>query len=326
MRLFHVSEESNIEFFEPRIPTRTDLDQTKGLVWAINEECLPNFLTPRNCPRVCYHVGPNTSEADKRTYFSSKSCPYVVAIEHKWFEVMQNTTLYLYEFNTLEFTLLDENAGYFISDKKQIPINKIKIDNLFTALFKRNIELRLVDSLWDLHEKIQKTTLNWSMCRMGFAQKMELGGIKMEFRKVKREFKLVGMKNRGFFANFGKEVPIFAHQLLKRADEIKNHTATEIALYEPKRAADHIEGNYYVGLIVNGASNEIPSGMELIEITHDYMTVRGRISDIADLHSKLSNWGEQQGYKRNLESYIIETYHPIENSEEEVEIYLPIYS
>ncbi|TQR09641.1 GyrI-like domain-containing protein [Psychrobacillus lasiicapitis] len=148
----------------------------------------------------------------------------------------------------------------------------------------------------------------------------------MEFRKVKREFKLVGMKNRGFFANFGKEVPIFAHQLLKRADEIKNHTATEIALYEPKRAADHIEGNYYVGLIVNGASNEIPSGMELIEITHDYMTVRGRISDIADLHSKLSNWGEQQGYKRNLESYIIETYHPIENSEEEVEIYLPIYS
>ena len=39
MRLFHVSEESDIKVFEPRIPTREDLDQNKGLVWAINETC-----------------------------------------------------------------------------------------------------------------------------------------------------------------------------------------------------------------------------------------------------------------------------------------------
>ncbi|WP_144510173.1 DUF6886 family protein [Bacillus sp. FJAT-22090] len=170
MRLFHVSEESNIEFFLPRIPTRMDLDQTKGLIWAINEKCLPNFLTPRNCPRVCYHVGPNTSETDKLTFLSSKSTSHVVVIEQKWFEIMQNTNLYLYEFNASEFELLDENAGYFISDKKQFPKNKIEIGNLFTALFSRNIELRLVDNLWDIYDEIQKTTLNWSMCRMGFAQ------------------------------------------------------------------------------------------------------------------------------------------------------------
>lgn len=41
MRLFHVSEESNIQAFEPRIPTRDDLDKTVGLVWAIDEKgCL----------------------------------------------------------------------------------------------------------------------------------------------------------------------------------------------------------------------------------------------------------------------------------------------
>lgn len=32
MRLFHVSEESGIRVFEPRIPLRKDLDQTVGLV------------------------------------------------------------------------------------------------------------------------------------------------------------------------------------------------------------------------------------------------------------------------------------------------------
>ncbi|MFJ8064039.1 hypothetical protein ACIQYS_05370 [Psychrobacillus sp. NPDC096426] len=57
----------------------------------------------------------------------------------------------------------------------------------------------------------------------------------------------------------------------------------------------------------------------------DYINVRGKITNVEDLHSKLSKWGELQGYKRNLESYILETYHPIENREAEVEIYLPIH-
>jgi hypothetical protein len=37
MRLFHVSEESDIEKFVPRIPYRKDVDQSKGLVWALGD-------------------------------------------------------------------------------------------------------------------------------------------------------------------------------------------------------------------------------------------------------------------------------------------------
>jgi hypothetical protein len=36
------------------------------------------------------------------------------------------------------------------------------------------------------------------------------------------------------------------------------------------------------------------------------------------------NWAEEQGYQRDLDSYIIETYHPMEEGGEEVQIYLPI--
>lgn len=43
MRLFHVSEEPDIQVFYPRLPTRTDLNQNVGLVWAIDEGRLPNF-------------------------------------------------------------------------------------------------------------------------------------------------------------------------------------------------------------------------------------------------------------------------------------------
>lgn len=133
------------------------------------------------------------------------------------------------------------------------------------------------------------------------------------------------MKNKGVFADFVKEVPNFARQFLKRADEIENHTETEISLYEPKRNKEHMEGIYYVGLMIEGTLNEIPPGMEYIQIAEDYIHARGKITVLDELHSSLVKWGELQGYSRKLESYIVETYHPVENSEEEVEIYLPIW-
>lgn len=170
MQLFHVSEKSNIDVFHPRKPTRQDLDQTKALVWAINEKCLPNFLTPRDCPRVCYYAGPQTSDMDKQTYFTSKTCTHVIVIENAWLQRMINTQLYLYEFNTKYFTLQDENAGYYISERTQIPIKQIVVKDLFSELFKYQVELRVVDHLWDISDQIQKTTLNWSMCRMRFAK------------------------------------------------------------------------------------------------------------------------------------------------------------
>lgn len=169
MRLFHVSEESDINIFNPRIPDREDMDKTIGLVWAIDEKRLPNFLTPRNCPRVTYHMGENTSEQDKTCFFSSPDIHHVVIIESKWFETMKNTQLFLYEFDTQGFELQDDIAGYYVSKTPQIPIAKYIIDNLFEALFERNVELRIIDNLWDISDRIKQTTLNWSMCRMGFA-------------------------------------------------------------------------------------------------------------------------------------------------------------
>lgn len=83
MHLYHVSEEPNIELFEPRLPNRNDLDKKVGLVWAIDENRLPNFLTPRDCPRVTYYIGENTSQEDIDKYFTSSSIRHTVIIENK---------------------------------------------------------------------------------------------------------------------------------------------------------------------------------------------------------------------------------------------------
>lgn len=173
MRLFHVSEESNIEIFKPRKPSRTDIDNSKGLVWAINEQCLPNFLTPRNCPRVTYYSTDISLEKDKTRFFSSPDVQHVVAIENKWFEIMKNSTLYVYEFDRSDFILQDEIAGYYTSDKEQKPSNMIAISDIFKELFDKKVELRIIPNLWDLAEDIKKSTLNWSLCRMGFAEKKQ---------------------------------------------------------------------------------------------------------------------------------------------------------
>lgn len=170
MKLFHVSEEKDIPIFNPRLPSRKDLDTNKGLVWAINEKCLPNFLTPRNCPRVTYHCNEATTAEDKRHFISSHSTNHVVAIEHKWFEIMKNTTLYVYEFEPSDFYIQDPSAGYYVSEESQVPIHQYVIKDVFGELFKRNIEVRLIDNLWDLCDKIQQTSFHYSMCRMGFAE------------------------------------------------------------------------------------------------------------------------------------------------------------
>ena len=169
MRLYHVSEESNITVFHPRNPTRDDLDQSVGLVWAINEDCLPNFLTPRDCPRVTYHASINTTQHDIKKFFSA-SDRHCVAIEHRWYEKMMTTALYLYEFNPQGFYLQDEVAGFYVSEQSQKPISVTKVSHLFEALFARGVEVRLIDNLWQLADEVQHSTLNWSLCRMRNAQ------------------------------------------------------------------------------------------------------------------------------------------------------------
>jgi len=67
-----------------------------------------------------------------------------VVIESKWYEEMKNTKLYIYEFDTKDFYLQDGIAGYYVSEKTQEPIAVTEVDDLFKALYERNVEFRVV--------------------------------------------------------------------------------------------------------------------------------------------------------------------------------------
>ncbi len=153
---------------------------------------------------------------------------------------------------------------------------------------------------------------------------MWMGEFIMSYMMVKKEFMVIGLKGSGEFVNFGIDVPLLAKKLISRSHEIPHSTEIEIALYEPKKDLEHKIGDYYVGLLVSEKINEVPQGLELIEIKKNYITTRGNINNLGELHLDLLNWGEAQGYHRDLDSLIVETYHPIVDGGEEVQIYLPI--
>lgn len=165
-RLFHVSEESNIHIFEPRIPYRKDMDQSKGIVWVVSEDMIYNYLFPRECPRVTYYGDENSNSDDVLRFIGESGAKTVAAVEKTWIPKILNTTLYIYEFNPENFELQDKTAGYYISYKREKPIAVTKVDNILEELLKSNIELRIMPSIWELRDEVLKSTLPFSFIRM----------------------------------------------------------------------------------------------------------------------------------------------------------------
>ena len=182
--VFHVSEERDIERFEPRTGStivrrepsgRLILDTTTksvadaiSVVWAIDGERLRNYLLPRDCPRVTYYAGPNTTAADRERFLGSSAA--VVAIERRWLERLRRCRLYCYHLPADTFECADECAGYFVSQMPVQPTWVEIIDDAIAALMRRRVELRVLPTLWPLRDAVLESSLQFSMIRMRHAR------------------------------------------------------------------------------------------------------------------------------------------------------------
>lgn len=161
--LYHISEESGIERFDPR-PFPEDPSQ-QG-VWAIEERLVHNYLLPRDCPRVTFHCGPETAADDISHHLSGDRNRRVVAIESGWRERAFTTRLCRYTLPGESFELIDPSAGYWVSRDAVVPVSRTLIENPVDELLTSGVELRVVASLWPLHQSISESTLEFSMIRM----------------------------------------------------------------------------------------------------------------------------------------------------------------
>jgi len=165
-RLFHVSEEERIEIFQPRPLPEPRKDAPDLAVWAIDEDHLPNYLLPRDCPRVTFRSTPASKSDDIERSFDNSRARRTIVVEQGWLDRILNTPLHVYEFSAAPFRLLDVSAGYYVSQEAVVPLAVREINDPIQEIAASGCELRLVPNLWPIRDGIMRSTLDYSIIRM----------------------------------------------------------------------------------------------------------------------------------------------------------------
>lgn len=166
MNLWHVSDRSDIRRFEPRVPPGSAAATGRGIVWAIAESHLANYLLPRECPRVCMRVAEHTAESDRIRFFGQSTANAIVVVEASWSDRASSLPIWLYGVPESPFICIDANAGYYASPEPVVPISVRKIESPSDELRAMGAELRVVERLRPLAEEVAASTLAFSIIRL----------------------------------------------------------------------------------------------------------------------------------------------------------------
>ncbi|WP_417307945.1 DUF6886 family protein [Devosia sp.] len=158
MKLLHVSETSGIARFVPR-PAADGVAK----VWAVEERTLVNYLLPRDCPRLCFHPGPDATP-DELALLGGAAA--VVAIEQAWAARVNAASVWVYDMPAESFRNIDPVAGYWISETPVTPVAARLETDLPARIAARGAQLRVLDSLWPLHDVVTASGLAFSAIRM----------------------------------------------------------------------------------------------------------------------------------------------------------------
>jgi len=164
--LFHVSDKGDIVRFEPRSTSNAYSSLTESVVWAIDERHLPNYLLPRECPRVCYYARSDSNPQDVQRLLGPAEARHVVAIDSTWFERASQEAIWIYELPGEPFEVLDSGAGYHVSRPLGEPVMPRRIEKPLLEMLAYDVELRVLKDLASLQELVIKSTLQFSCIRM----------------------------------------------------------------------------------------------------------------------------------------------------------------
>jgi hypothetical protein len=172
--LYHFSTDPDIKRFSPHVP-RTNPTH-RPAVWAIDAQHAPLYWFPRDCPRVT--VWPRTpveSVAFHERFVSTAS--RVHAIESGWLDRMRNDVIYRYALDSEGFIPWEDASGQWISESEVEPKSVKPVGDLFAAHADAQIELRIVPSLWPLHDEVRHGEFDFSIVRMRNAEPRTLQGL-----------------------------------------------------------------------------------------------------------------------------------------------------
>lgn len=165
--LWHVSEDASLERFEPHRAATALTDDP--LVWAVDTRHLPLFWFPRDCPRGTFWADSETTPDDAERFLLGTSTR-VHATEAAWLERIRSVRVLAYRLPEESFAPHPEVGGYWISRAAVEPLELVELGDVLALHAGAGIELRLVPNLWPLWERVIASTLQFSGCRLRYAQ------------------------------------------------------------------------------------------------------------------------------------------------------------
>ena len=161
--LWHFSEDPSIELFRPR--TGAEAAPTQPLVWAIDDEHVPAYWFPRDCPRVTFWRGTDEPGPFGAALLTGVGAPRVHAVEWAWRERIAATSLYRYGLDAVAFQRWPHAGGYHVCRQAVRPVQVEPVGDLLALHAQAGIELRFVPRLQPLISAVRDSGLAFSIIR-----------------------------------------------------------------------------------------------------------------------------------------------------------------
>jgi hypothetical protein len=170
--VFHFSEDPTIERFVPHVPA-TNPEHTPA-VWAIDADHAPLYWFPRDCPRVTAWPRTTAERAAFEAAFATTALR-VHAVEAGWLARLRAVELFRYSLPADDFAPWPAAGGQWIAEVEVTPLAVEPVGDILDLHAAAGVELRLVPSLWPLHDLAVSDRWDFSIVRMRNAQPRPLG-------------------------------------------------------------------------------------------------------------------------------------------------------
>lgn len=162
--LLHFSEDPNIAVFRPH--HAKGREHEPPCVWAVDPEHAPLYWFPRDCPRITFWAGTDTTLEDRDRFLGFGSAARVHVTENAWLARMRSVQLYVYSFAPEPFELYPEPGGFYVSRSEVVPERCEGVGDLLARHAEAGVELRFTPSLWPLERAVAGSSLEFSMVRL----------------------------------------------------------------------------------------------------------------------------------------------------------------
>ncbi|WP_406447384.1 hypothetical protein OG782_01090 [Streptomyces sp. NBC_00876] len=142
--------------------------QAEAYVWAVDAVQAPAYWFPRQCPRAMAWAAADTTETDREHVLGPGGGERVHVIEYDWLKRFLSVELFAYRLSADSFRPFGRPVPHaFVATEPVEPLAPAQpVGDLLRIHQEAGIQLRVLDSLWELWDTVIASTLEFSGIRL----------------------------------------------------------------------------------------------------------------------------------------------------------------